>query len=294
MGGVSSPVWQCRDRTIHFGGRPQVMGILNVTPDSFSDGGRYADTGAALRRGMEMAEEGADLIDVGGESTRPGSVPVPVEEELARVVPVIEGLGREFRTGGGPLISVDTRKAEVAERALAAGAHVVNDVTALAGDAGMPGVVRRYGAGVVLMHMRGEPATMQDDPQYADVVKEVGSWLESRIGALVEQGLEERTLAVDPGIGFGKTAEHNLRILARLEGVAVRGRPLVVGLSRKRFLGKVTGQSVEQRLAGSVAGVVYAAMRGAQVVRVHDVRASVDAVRFLEAVRREETVAWSG
>jgi dihydropteroate synthase len=270
------------------------MGILNVTPDSFSDGGRYADTGAALRRGMEMAEEGADLIDVGGESTRPGSVPVPVEEELARVVPVIEGLGREFRTGGGPLISVDTRKAEVAERALAAGAHVVNDVTALAGDAGMPGVVRRYGAGVVLMHMRGEPATMQDDPQYADVVKEVGSWLESRIGALVEQGLEERTLAVDPGIGFGKTAEHNLRILARLEGVAVRGRPLVVGLSRKRFLGKVTGQSVEQRLAGSVAGLVYAAMRGAQVVRVHDVRASVDAVRFLEAVRREETVAWSG
>lgn len=269
------------------------MGILNVTPDSFSDGGRYADAESAWRRGVEMAAEGADIIDIGGESTRPGSVPVPVEEELARVVPVIEGLGREFRAGG-PLISVDTRKADVAERALMAGAQVVNDVTALAGDAGMPGVVRRYGAGVVLMHMRGDPATMQVDPQYGDVVKEIGVWLESRVAALVDQGVEERTMAVDPGIGFGKTMEHNLRILAGLEALAVRGRPLVVGLSRKRFLGTVTGRSVEQRMAGSVAGLVYAAMRGAQVVRVHDVRASVDAARFLEAVRREEAVAWNG
>ncbi len=289
-----SPIWRCRDRTICFGNRPLVMGILNVTPDSFSDGGRYVDAGMAIRRGIEMAQEGADIIDVGGESTRPGAAMVPVEEELARVAPVVEGLCRECGGATGPLISVDSRKAAVAERALEAGAHVVNDVTALAGDSGMPEVVRRFGAGVVLMHMRGTPETMQVDPSYSDVVTEVGAWLESRILELVAQGLDELTMAVDPGIGFGKLPEHNLKILARLEAMAVRGRPLVVGLSRKSFLGKVTGQKVEGRLAGSVAGLVYAAMKGAQVVRVHDVRESVDAARMLEAVRNEEIAAWNG
>lgn len=290
----ASPVWQCRDRVIRFGARPLIMGILNVTPDSFSDGGRHADAPAAIRHGLDMAADGADIIDVGGESTRPGAAPVAADEELARVAPVIDGLCREFRGAGGPLISVDTRKAVVAQRALEAGAHVINDVTALAWDSGMAGVARRHGAGVVLMHMQGDPATMQVDPCYGDVVAEVRAWLESRLADLVAQGLDERTMAVDPGIGFGKTAEHNLRIMARLEELAVHGRPLVVGLSRKRFLGKVTGQSVEHRLAGSVAGLVYAAMRGARVVRVHDVRASVDAARLLEAVRREETAAWNG
>lgn len=289
-----SPVWQCRDRTIYFGKKPLIMGIVNVTPDSFADGGRHADAGAAIRHGIELAAQGADIIDVGGESTRPGAATVSLDEEMSRVVPVIEALCGEFRVAGGPLISVDTRKAGVAERALAAGAHIVNDVTALAGDREMPGVVRKNRAGVVLMHMRGDPATMQVAPSYGDVVAEVGAWLEARVEALVEQGLDERTMAVDPGIGFGKTAEHNLRLLARLEELAVRGRPLVVGLSRKSFIGKVTGRTVEHRLAGSVAGLVYAAMRGARVVRVHDVEASVDAARLLEAVRNEETTAWNG
>jgi len=268
------------------------MGILNVTPDSFSDGGRYTDSGAAIRRGIEMAAEGADIVDVGGESTRPGAAPVTTDEELARVTPVIEGLAREFSGAESPLISVDTRKAAVAERALAAGAHIVNDVTALSGDPEMPEAVRRYGAGAVLMHMRGDPATMQRDPRYGDVVAEVGTWMASRLVALAKQGLDGQTLAVDPGIGFGKTAEHNLRLLACLDDLAVCGRPLVVGLSRKSFLGKVTGQSVEHRLAGSVAGMVYAALKGAHVLRVHDVGASVDAARLLEALRREETAAW--
>ncbi len=270
------------------------MGIVNVTPDSFSDGGHYTDAGAAIRHGIEMAAEGADIIDVGGESTRPGAVPVSFDEEMSRVVPVIEALCREFRGAGGPLISVDTRKAGVAERALAVGAHIVNDVTALAGDPEMPAVARRNGAGVVLMHMKGDPATMQVAPSYEDVVVEVREWLEARVAELVGQGLDERTMSVDPGIGFGKTVEHNLRLLARLEELAVRGRPLVVGLSRKGFIGKVTGQTVEHRLAGSVAGLVYAAMRGAHVVRVHDVKASVDAARLLEAVRKEETTEWNG
>ncbi len=270
------------------------MGILNVTPDSFSDGGRHAGVEAAVRRGLEIAAEGADILDVGGESTRPGAEPVPVGEELARVAPVVEALCRELRGAEWPLLSVDTRKAEVAERALAAGARIINDVTALGGDPDMPGVARRYGAGVVLMHMRGDPATMQADPRYGDVVAEVGTWLRERVSALTGQGLGEDTLAVDPGIGFGKTTEHNLQLLAGLGALAEVGRPVVAGLSRKRFLGMVTGQPVEGRLAGSVAGLVYAFLRGAHILRVHDVRASVDAARLLSALRREERAAWNG
>lgn len=294
MGGVAGPVWRCRDRKIPVGGQPLIMGILNVTPDSFSDGGRYHDASAAVRRGLEMAAEGADIIDVGGESTRPGSVSVPVEEEWSRVGPVLEALGREFQGDGQPLISVDTRKAAVAERAMEAGARIINDVTALTGDARMPAVARRYGAGVVLMHMQGEPATMQGDPRYGDVVAEVKGWLQSRMATLVESGLEPETLAVDPGIGFGKTVEHNLRLLAGLGQLAAFGRPVVVGLSRKRFLASVTGKPVEARLAGSVAGLVYAAERGAHIVRVHDVGASADAARLLAALRREEKALWNG
>lgn len=265
-----------------------VMGILNVTPDSFSDGGRYAAADEAVRRGLEMAAEGADILDVGGESTRPGAEPVPAGEELARVRPVIEGLCRVLPAGGRPLLSVDTRKAVVAEAALEAGADIVNDVTALGGDPAMAGVVCRYGAGAVLMHMKGEPATMQVDPRYGDVAGEVRDWLRARIDALVAQGVAWETLAVDPGIGFGKAAEHNLRLLARLGDLTALGRPVVVGLSRKRFLGTLTGRPVGERLAGSIAGLAYACGRGADVFRVHDVADSVDAVRVLEALRREE------
>lgn len=288
MGAVTGPVWRCRDRVIRFGARPMVMGILNVTPDSFSDGGRYAAADAAIRRGLEMASQGADILDVGGESTRPGARPVPADEELERVRPVIEGLCRVLPAGGRPLLSVDTRKAVVAEAALMAGADIVNDVTALGGDPAMAGVVGRYGAGAVLMHMRGDPETMQVDPRYGDVAAEVRDWLCARIDSLVAQGVAWETLAVDPGIGFGKTAEHNLRLLARLGDLTAVGRPVVVGLSRKRFLGTLTGRTVEERLAGSIAGLTYACGRGANVVRVHDVAESVDAVRVLEALRREE------
>jgi dihydropteroate synthase len=262
------------------------MGILNVTPDSFSDGGRYADPAAAVERGLAMLREGADVIDVGGESTRPGAAPVPAAEELARVAPVIEGLRR--RAGDTAVLSIDTRKAAVAEQAVALGARLINDVSALTGDPAMAALARRTGAGVILMHMRGEPATMQQDPQYGDVVREVADFLRARLAALAADGLDPQTLAVDPGIGFGKTVAHNLRLLAGLPALVRLGRPVVVGLSRKRFLGTLTGREVGERMAASVAGLAYAAERGAHVLRVHDVRESCDAARLLEALRREE------
>jgi dihydropteroate synthase len=287
MTGAASLVWRCRDRDLALGGTPRVMGILNVTPDSFSDGGRYRRTEAAVVRGLEMAGEGAALIDVGGESTRPGAVPVTLEEELERVIPVIEALARALAAAPGepPLISVDTRKAPVADRALKAGAVIVNDVTALAGDPAMAGVVRQYGAGAVLMHMRGEPGTMQENPVYGDVATEVAGLLGERLKALTAAGLEAATLAVDPGIGFGKTVEHNLQLVARLDRLAALGRPVVIGLSRKRFLGKLTGRDISERMAGSLAGLTVAVWRGAHVVRVHDVRESTDAVRVAMALR---------
>ncbi len=286
-------LWRCRERTIRFGPRPLVMGILNVTPDSFADGGRYVTPEAAIRRGLEMAQEGVDIIDVGGESTRPGAAVTAPDEEMARVVPVIERLRRGWYGVEAPFISVDTRKAGVAEQALAAGADIVNDVSALTADAGMPDVVRRYRAGVVLMHMRGEPATMQQDPRYDDVVREVDAYLARRVTDLGMQGIDPETLALDPGIGFGKTLEHNLQLLAGL-GVLVRqGRPVVVGLSRKSILGKLTGRETGDRLAGSLAGLVYAALRGAQIVRVHDVKESVDAARVVAALNREPAT-WPG
>jgi dihydropteroate synthase len=235
-----------------------------------------------------MAHEGADIIDVGGESTRPGAAPVPWEDELARVLPVIEGLRRELRGAEPPLIAVDTRKAAVAERAIAAGADIVNDVSALTADPAMAGACRGSGAGVVLMHMRGEPATMQADPRYADVVGEVSAYLQGRVAELSAQGLDPETLAVDPGIGFGKTLAHNVELLGQLEAVVSGGRPVVVGLSRKSFLGRLTGRETHERLAASLAGLVFAALHGAHVLRVHDVKESVDAVKVLAALRREQ------
>jgi dihydropteroate synthase len=269
------------------------MGILNVTPDSFSDGGRFQSAGDAVRYGLAMATEGADIVDVGGESTRPGATPVSAADEGARVIPVIRGLAAAFAgQDGAPVISVDTRHAAVAEQAMEAGAAIINDVSAL-GDPAMPEVARRYGAGVVLMHMRGEPATMQQEPRYGDVVGEVVDWLEARRAMLARAGVADETIALDPGIGFGKTGEHNVRLLAGLPRLVACGRPVVVGLSRKKFIGLLTGREVQDRLAGSLAGAVWAASRGAHVWRVHEVRESVDAARMVAALR-EETAEWIG
>ena len=294
MGRFPVLVWHCRDRALRIGARPLVMGILNVTPDSFSDGGRYEAADAAIQRGLAMAEEGADIIDVGGESTRPGSEPVPEPEELARVIPVIRGLAKAFSgKPDAPALSVDTRKARVADDAMKDGAHIINDVTALEGDSGMPGVAWRHGAGVVLMHMRGEPATMQVRPQYDAVVAEVAAYLAKRVKVLEQAGLKTGTMALDPGIGFGKTSEHNLKLLAGLPALTGLGHPVVVGVSRKSFIGKITGREPGDRLAGSLAAAVWASARGAQIWRVHDVRESAEAARVVSAVR-EETVAWNG
>ena len=277
-------IWKCRDRTVELGASTLVMGILNVTPDSFSDGGRFSRADQAVEQALRMVEAGASIIDIGGESTRPGAAPVSTEEELARVIPVIRALaGRIDR-----LISVDTRKAAVAEQALGLGAHIINDVSALTHDPAMAAVAQKFGAGIVLMHMKGEPGTMQKDPRYEQVVTDVVEFLASRIRDLVARGLARETMAVDPGIGFGKTLEHNLELIARLEKLAELGRPIVMGLSRKSFLGKITGREVHDRLAGSLAAAAYAVTRGANIIRVHDVKESCDVVRVVDMLRREE------
>ena len=254
------------------------MGIVNVTPDSFSDGGRFLDPAAAIAHGEELAVEGADVLDVGGESTRPGAAEVGVEEELARVLPVVEALA-----GSGHRVSIDTSKAAVAERALAAGATIVNDVTALA-DPGMASVCAAAEAGLVLMHMKGTPRTMQDDPTYADVLAEVRDFLARRLTAAVEAGVSEERVWLDPGIGFGKTVAHNLELIDRLGELRELGRPVVLGASRKTFLGKLTGREVDDRLPASLAVAVLGVARGAHVLRVHDVAATRDAIAVTEAV----------
>jgi dihydropteroate synthase len=253
--------------------RPAIMGVLNVTPDSFSDGGDFLDPASAIVHARELATDGADLIDVGGESTRPGAEPVSEAVELERVMPVIETLGAE----AVPL-SIDTSKAAVARVALAAGASFVNDVTALRGDAEMAGVVADAGADVCLVHMRGEPRTMQDNPRYDDVVSEVRAFLEDRLDWAVAEGIAEERVWLDPGIGFGKTLEHNLELIRRLDQIVAVGRPVVFGASRKRFLGKLTGRDERERIAGTVAANVLALERGATMFRVHDVGPTRDAL----------------
>jgi dihydropteroate synthase len=275
------PLWQLRDRTLRPGAPPLILGIVNVTPDSFSDGGQFLDTDAAVAQAMQLVEQGADLLDIGGESTRPGSQPVGLEEELSRVVPVVRRLAALTST---PL-SVDTNKAEVARQALEAGAQIINDITALTGDPAMPEVVRSYGAGVILMHMQGTPATMQVEPRYDDVVAEVVDFLEARLQACRNLGIAASQVVLDPGIGFGKTTEHNLRLLARLEELQRLGRPVCLGVSRKGFLGTVLGRPLEQRLAGSLAAACYALVRStAQIVRVHDVAQTRDVVMLLNRI----------
>jgi len=274
-------LWEARGRAVLNGRAPRVMGIVNVTPDSFSDGGLHPSTEHAVARALRLVEDGADILDVGGESTRPGSSPVSLEEELRRVVPVVAALAAQVAVP----ISVDTTKAEVARQALAAGATIVNDITALGGDAGMERVVREAGAGVILMHMRGKPQTMQDDPRYEDVVREVRDYLAHRIEWAEAQGIPRSRIAVDPGIGFGKTAAHNLELLQNLHQFATLGCALVVGVSRKGFLGGLTGRPVGQRTTASVAASLAAAVQGADVVRVHDVGPMADAIKVWAAVR---------
>jgi dihydropteroate synthase len=276
-------IWRCRDVTFELDGRVLVMGIVNVTPDSFSDGGRYLDPGAALGRCRELLDEGADLLDLGAESTRPGSAAVPAAEQWRRLEPVLAGLARERP---GAVVSVDTRSAEVASRSLAAGARVVNDVSALS-DPAMAGVVAAAGAGLVLMHMRGSPETMQRDTLYADVTREVADFLAARLGAAEAAGVAREQVALDPGIGFGKSAEGSLELLARLPELVALGRPVLVGASRKSFLARLTGDEgpPEGRLAASLAAAAIAVLGGAALLRVHDVAATARAAKVALAAR---------
>jgi dihydropteroate synthase len=280
LGPVRRPAgWLVRGRVLDTAARPLVMGALNVTPDSFSDGGLYASTAAAVRRGLEMLAEGADLVDVGGESTRPGAEPVSAEEEMLRVLPVVRALA-----GAGAVVSVDTVKAEVAAAALEAGAAVVNDVTAL-GDPGMAALVARTGAGVVLMHMQGTPRTMQDDPRYGDVLVEVAAFLASRAEAALAAGIERASICVDPGIGFGKRLEHNLALLAGVPRLAALGYPVLVGASRKRFLADILGPiPAADRDVASTAAHVLAIAGGASVIRTHNVVAGLQTARVADAI----------
>ena len=275
-------VWQCRDRRLVLGRRPLVLGIVNVTPDSFSDGGRFHDPCAAVEHGLRLVAEGADLLDVGGESTRPGSQPVPADEQLRRVLPVV----RELVKQSGVPISVDTTNAEVARHCLGAGATVINDVTGLRGDPDMPALAGRTGAGVIVMHMQGTPATMQVAPKYADVVAEVREFFEERLTSLTAVGVSRDAIALDPGIGFGKTTEHNLRLLANLDHYRRFGRPLCLGASRKGFAGRLCNRpNPEDRMPASLAVACFAvAANAAHVLRVHDVAPTRDAVVLWDAI----------
>ena len=269
--------WQTTRFTIDLS-RPRVMGIVNVTPDSFSDGGRHADTLAALRHAEQLVAEGADILDIGGESTRPGAPAVSVEEEWSRIEGVIQGA----MTWGVP-ISVDTCKTEVMRRALALGVDIINDVNALRAPGALEAISAHASCGVCLMHMRGQPATMQASPAYSDVVDEVGGFLRERLDALVSKGVAPGRVTLDPGVGFGKSPAHNLDLLRRQGELLSLGRPLLVGWSRKSTLGHLTGRDVNDRLAASLAAALACVSKGASVVRVHDVAATVDALRVWQA-----------
>ncbi len=277
--------WKTNRRTFDLGQQGLIMGVLNVTPDSFSDGGSFEDTGNAIQQGLAMVAQGADIIDVGGESTRPGAPAVPLDEELERVLPVINGLSSH---GIEAAISIDTMKAEVAEAALAAGAEIINDVSALTFDQRMAEVAASSRAGVVLMHMRGSPQTMQDDPQYDDVVDEVLEFLRQRMADCIKLGIEADCLALDPGIGFGKTVEHNLTLLNQLGRLAAIGRPVLLGVSRKSFIGKILrSDQMDDREWPTVALTSRGRRLGARVLRVHSPQANLHALRMTEALLHE-------
>lgn len=270
--------WQCGPRRFEITTKPLIMGIVNVTPDSFSDGGKHT----GVEHGLKLASEGADILDIGGESTRPGAEPIPLHEELRRVIPVIEALAKQTDI---PL-SVDTSKAEVAQRAIDAGATIINDVTGLRGDPNMVQVAAKTAAGIVVMHMRGTPKTMQLNPHFDDVVKEINDFFAERIRTLTAWEIKPEAIAIDPGIGFGHKLEHTLTLLAHLAEFRHFGRPLCLGISRKGFLGQVTGRPVTERMAGTLAVSCFAtAMGGVQIHRVHDVAPLRDAMLLHEAIR---------
>ena len=283
-------IWQLGDRAIDFGARVQIMGILNVTPDSFFDGGRYSTRDAAVERALAMVEEGADIIDIGGESSRPpvygAARSLPAAEECERVVPVVEALRRLH----GVPVSIDTTKAEVARQALAAGADIINDISALRDDPDMPAVAAATGAPVILMHRRGTPATMQENTDYDDLLGELREFLRARLAAAVAAGIAPDRVAIDPGIGFGKSVAGNLEIIRHLDTFAELACPVLVGASRKSFIWKWLGQTAAESLEGSLAAAVLSVARGAHMLRVHDVAPTVRAVRVAEAIagRAEE------
>jgi dihydropteroate synthase len=277
--------WTLRDRRLQIGLRPLVMGIVNVTPDSFSDGGKFQTTDLAVEHALRLVAEGADMLDIGGESSRPSATPVSLAEELNRVVPVVARVARQVNVP----ISVDTIKSEVARQSLKAGAAIVNDISAGLADPEILNVVREYEAGVVLMHMQGTPQTMQIDPTYKDVVSEVRDFLRERIDAFTNAGVSIDCIAVDPGIGFGKTLEHNLSLLRHLDVIAEIGRPIVLGVSRKGMIGQITGKPRDQRRVGSVAMATFSTSLCTRsstrfIWRVHDVDASVDAAKIAGAI----------
>jgi dihydropteroate synthase len=262
--------------------KPRVMGIVNVTPDSFSDGGKFNTTEKAIEHALQLVEEGAEILDIGGESTRPGATPVPLDEELKRVIPVIEGL----RDVGVPL-SIDTYKPQVMQAAITAGADIVNDVCALREPQALE-IVAASQVGVCLMHMQGRPQTMQADPQYDDVVSEVRNFLKARLDAAEQAGIDRSRIVLDPGFGFGKRTAHNLTLLNHLNDIQALGLPLLIGLSRKSVLGQVVGSSVDERIHASIAASVVSVMKGANIVRVHDVKPTIDALKIVQAVMNEK------
>lgn len=272
--------WDIGRRVLTFQRRPLVMGILNVTPDSFSDGGKHNDADQAIEVALQMQSDGADIIDIGGESTRPYSDSVRVDEEQRRVLPVIEGLSGRLSIP----ISIDTSKAAVAEAAIAAGAEIINDVTGLEGDPAMLSLAARSPVGVCVMHMKGTPQTMQDDPTYDDVVEEIYRYLQQRLEFCTASGIDKQRICLDPGIGFGKTHEHNLELLRRTDRFCELDAPILIGHSRKGFIGKVLGDKSADRTAGTLAVSLAVAAAGADVIRVHDVKATVDGLNLFRAV----------
>ena len=269
-----------RGGSILLGEKTRIMGILNTTPDSFSDGGRFLDPGAAVERALQMADEGAHIVDIGGESTRPGSAPVPLEEELDRVIPVIERLAKNIDIP----ISIDTSKAEVAKRALDAGAAIINDISALRADQRMAGVAADAGCPLILMHIKGTPADMQHAPVYGSVIDEILSSLEESIAMATEAGVDGNKIIIDPGIGFGKRLSDNLQIIKRLDEFRVLGKPMLIGPSRKSFIGELLGDKEEDRIEGTLAACILSMAKGVHIIRVHDVREAAKAVKISDAI----------